>query len=167
MKQQLRFYNALLLSLGFDLKKLLHSFRGLPYYFNDFRVLKRQRKNSSKQFVFGKPNLCLDDRFAESGNVKGHYFYQDWLVASRIFQNNPEIHVDVGSRVDGFVAHVASFRSIRVIDIRPLTTHIPQIDFVSADLMQPLKDELIDCCDSLSCLHTLEHFGLGRYGDPE
>lgn len=166
MKQQLRFYNALLLSLGFDLKKFLYSFRGLPYYFNDFRVLKWQEKNSSKRFVFGKPNLCLDDRFAESGNVKGHYFYQDWLVASRIFQNNPEIHVDVGSRVDGFVAHVASFRSIRVIDIRPLTTHIPQIDFVSADLMQPLKDELIGCCDSLSCLHTLEHFGLGRYGDP-
>jgi hypothetical protein len=21
-------------------------------------------------------------------------------------------------------------------------------------------------CDSLSCLHALEHFGLGRYGDP-
>jgi hypothetical protein len=23
-----------------------------------------------------------------------------------------------------------------------------------------------DYCDSLSCLHALEHFGLGRYGDP-
>ncbi|MBK6913452.1 MAG: DUF268 domain-containing protein [Ignavibacteriales bacterium] len=25
---------------------------------------------------------------------------------------------------------------------------------------------IIDYCDSLSCLHVLEHFGLGRYGDP-
>ena len=24
----------------------------------------------------------------------------------------------------------------------------------------------VECCDSLSCLHTIEHFGLGRYGDP-
>jgi predicted SAM-dependent methyltransferase len=23
----------------------------------------------------------------------------------------------------------------------------------------------VDYCDSLSCLHALEHFGLGRYGD--
>jgi hypothetical protein len=166
MKQQLRFYNSLLLSLGLDLKKFLYFFRGLPSYFKDLRVLKSQQKSSSKRFDFGQPILCLDDRFAESGSINGHYFYQDWLVANRIFQNNPEIHVDAGSRVDGFVAHVASFRSIRVIDIRPLKNRIPQIDFVSADLMQPLKDDLIGCCDSLSCLHTLEHFGLGRYGDP-
>ena len=26
--------------------------------------------------------------------------------------------------------------------------------------------ELHEYCDSLSCLHALEHFGLGRYGDP-
>jgi SAM-dependent methyltransferase len=31
--------------------------------------------------------------------------------------------------------------------------------------MKPLKG-LQGYCDSVSCLHTLEHFGLGRYGDP-
>ena len=29
-----------------------------------------------------------------------------------------------------------------------------------------LDNSLTECCDSLSCLHALEHFGLGRYGDP-
>jgi hypothetical protein len=29
-----------------------------------------------------------------------------------------------------------------------------------------LDSSLIEICDSLSCLHALEHFGLGRYGDP-
>lgn len=166
MKQQIRFYNTFFASFGFDLKKFLYSFRGLPHYFNDFRVLKQQQKKSGKRFFFGKPNLCLDDRFSESGTVKGHYFYQDWLVANRVFQNKPDVHIDVGSRVDGFVAHVASFRPIKVVDIRPLSICIPQIEFISADLMQPLRDDLVGCCDSLSCLHTLEHFGLGRYGDP-
>jgi len=28
-----------------------------------------------------------------------------------------------------------------------------------------MKILLYDYCDSLSCLHALEHFGLGRYGD--
>lgn len=29
-----------------------------------------------------------------------------------------------------------------------------------------LSAERAEYCDSLSCLHALEHFGLGRYGDP-
>ena len=29
-----------------------------------------------------------------------------------------------------------------------------------------LPDGMLDCCDSLSSLHAIEHFGLGRYGDP-
>ena len=32
--------------------------------------------------------------------------------------------------------------------------------------MSPLPDTLVNYCDSLSSLHALEHFGLGRYGDP-
>jgi hypothetical protein len=32
--------------------------------------------------------------------------------------------------------------------------------------MIDMKKELYESCDSLSSLHALEHFGLGRYGDP-
>jgi SAM-dependent methyltransferase len=74
--------------------------------------------------------------------------------------------VDVGSRIDGFVAHVASFRPIDVIDIRPLPGDIPNVRFIQADLMAPVRADLVNYCDSLSCLHAIEHFGLGRYGDP-
>ena len=31
--------------------------------------------------------------------------------------------------------------------------------------MAPFDSALGGYCDSLSCLHALEHFGLGRYGD--
>jgi hypothetical protein len=31
--------------------------------------------------------------------------------------------------------------------------------------MENLPTGWIGCTDSLSCLHTIEHFGLGRYGD--
>jgi hypothetical protein len=87
-------------------------------------------------------------------------------VARRIFKNNAAMHVDVGSRVDGFVAHVASFRPIIIIDIRNMSIAIPNVTFVQADLMNYPSHGLVEFCDSLSCLHALEHFGLGRYGDP-
>jgi len=105
----------------------------------------------------------LDDFESQSGVASGHYFHQDLLVASFIFSKNPITHVDVGSRIDGFVAHVATFRKIEVIDIRSLKNfNHTNIQFKQLDLMQ--ESHLIST-DSLSCLHTIEHFGLGRYGD--
>lgn len=74
--------------------------------------------------------------------------------------------MDVGSRIDGFVAHVASFREIEVLDIRPSQKRIGNIVFGQANLMDDLAPEMLGVTESLSCLHTLEHFGLGRYGDP-
>ncbi len=101
-----------------------------------------------------------------SGTASGAYFHQDLEVARRIFRRSPTVHVDVGSRVDGFVAHVATFRQITVLDIRvPPKQTIENITFKQCDLTQNDPD-LLSMCDSLSCLHALEHFGLGRYGDP-
>jgi hypothetical protein len=97
--------------------------------------------------------------------TRGHYFHQDLFVAQRIYINNPVKHVDIGSRIDGFVTHVASFREIEIFDIRPIHAQIQNIVFKQADLMNN-NNELADYTDSISCLHALEHFGLGRYGDP-
>lgn len=97
--------------------------------------------------------------------MRGAYFHQDLLVAQRIHAANPRRHIDVGSRIDGFVAHVASFRPIEVVDIRPLTSTVPNVSFLQADAMA-LTGVGESLCDSVSCLHVLEHFGLGRYGDP-
>jgi hypothetical protein len=138
----------------------------LPWYLSNLRVLRDQRKRSTVNFKFGKFHPCLDDKRAEGGSTSGHYFHQDLLVARRIYQNKPIQHVDVGSRIDGFVAHVASYRSIVVVDIRTISNVVPNITFMQADLMNRPPEHLVDFCDSLSCLHALEHFGLGRYGDP-
>lgn len=102
----------------------------------------------------------------QAGSATGHYFHQDLLVASYIRNSNPERHIDIGSRIDGFVAHVASFRPIEIIDVRELSdTGHENIRFKRMDLMKPDSVEK-SICDSLSCLHAIEHFGLGRYGDP-
>jgi hypothetical protein len=107
----------------------------------------------------------LSDYREQAGVASGHYFHQDLLVASHIYAANPRRHIDVGSRLDGFVAHVAAFRPIETIDIRPLkpTGHL-NIQSLQADLMDAVQP--LPTADSISCLHAIEHFGLGRYGDP-
>ena len=74
--------------------------------------------------------------------------------------------MDIGSRIDGFVAHVAVFRPVEVLDIREQASHVRNVEFKQADLMQPLPETMIAYCDSISSLNAIEHFGLGRYGDP-
>jgi SAM-dependent methyltransferase len=107
----------------------------------------------------------LSDKLSKAGTMSGGYFHQDLFVARKIFLANPERHVDIGSRIDGFIAHVAVFRKIEIFDIREQKSSIENIIFKQADLMK-LPEGMENYCDSISALHSIEHFGLGRYGDP-
>lgn len=162
MKILTKLYWFISSQLGFDPRRLLRSLRGIPRFANDWW---RFRKDYSGPLAW---QPCLHDRYEEGGATRNEYFWQDLLVARWIFEANPKRHVDVGSRVDGFVAHVASYRDVEVFDVRPINTQIPGIVFKRADLMRrdSLPDPTEGYCDSLSCLHAIEHFGLGRYGDP-
>jgi hypothetical protein len=154
------FYWILSAQFGFDPLRMLASLRSLPHFISDWWKF---RKGFSGKISWMP---CLHDRYEEGGTTKSEYFWQDLLVARKIFQANPKKHVDIGSRVDGFVAHVASFREIEVFDVRPITAQIPGVVFKQADLMRGIEIASRGYCDSLSCLHAIEHFGLGRYGDP-
>jgi Caenorhabditis protein of unknown function, DUF268 len=151
--------SRLLFSVGIDLKRA-RLLRFVPRYWADRIAFKRAGG------VISRSHAIYDDYQAQAGTASGHYFHQDLLVATRIHQAAPRRHIDVGSRIDGFVAHVASFRAIEVLDIRPLANpgH-ERIAFLQRDMMAS-DSALEGICDSLSCLHALEHFGLGRYGDP-
>ena len=143
---------------GFDLLKFARFMKNIPRFISDWLLF---RKQYSGRMGFLP---CLHDREEEGGVAKGDYFWQDLFVAQKIFKAQPSRHVDVGSRLDGFIAHVASFREIEVFDIRPITAAVTQVIFRQADITDAAK-VTSDYCDSLSCLHALEHFGLGRYGD--
>lgn len=164
IKNSLLKINFILNQLGINLIQLINSLRSLPNFFYDFVKFKKSYR--------GKLNFlpCLHDRYEEAGVTKSEYFWQDLLVARWIKKESPIKHLDIGSRIDGFVAHVSSFRNVEVIDIRPVKKDIPGVIFHQADIMnlEFLKnfEGKGGYCDSLSCLHALEHFGLGRYGDP-
>ena len=151
---------------GINPKVLQRSVRGLPPYLRDYREFKRQVAAHPTPLPEIAISPQLTDRHSGAGAASGHYFHQDLLVARRIFANGPVRHIDVASRFDGFVAHVAAFRAIEVLDVRPIDEVIPNVTFTQADLSAPVGPALRACTDSLSSLHAIEHFGLGRYGDP-
>lgn len=149
---------------GLDPKQLIRSMMGMKRYWQNLNELKKQ-KAGNEDFYFASRLPMMADLYKKSGVMSGHYFHQDLLIARKIFINNPKKHVDIGSRTDGFVAHVAVFREIEILDIREQKNDVKNIIFTKADLMK-LPDEMKDYCDSVSALHSIEHFGLGRYGDP-
>lgn len=166
MKAMLRAAHGYLALAGIDPLRALGSMRGLPTYLANLRAIRAIAGGLPAEWPITRLRPCLTDRFEESGNARGHYFHQDLLVAQRIFERQPQSHFDVGSRIDGLVAHVASFRPITILDIRPLQSTVRNVSYRALNLMAPLPPEMRGVCDSLSCLHALEHLGLGRYGDP-
>jgi SAM-dependent methyltransferase len=160
----IKFFRNFLRAFGFDPLVTYRSLKALPFFLFECISFRRSKNLDSEwPLFFSFP--CLADRYDHSGVATGHYFHQDLYIAQCIFKNNPSKHIDVGSRVDGLVAHLATFRPVSVIDIRRLNVSIDNIQFIRADLMKPLSASLQNSCDSLSCLHAIEHFGLGRYGD--
>lgn len=164
MKKWLLKINRKLGFYGVNLLTLYLNLSGLPRYWKDLKKYKNQAKGN-EVFVMAKQRPILTDSKSDAGTMKGHYFHQDLYVARKIHSANPQRHIDIGSRTDGFVAHVASFREIEIIDIRAMSSKVKNISFRQADLME-LPPDLKSCTDSLSSLHAIEHFGLGRYGDP-
>jgi SAM-dependent methyltransferase len=155
---------VLIQQLRANTRASVRTLKAYQLFANDLSALQAQL-GSTPDFLISKLFSILHERNLGSGTISGHYFHQDLLVAQRIFLNGPQRHVDIGSRTDDFVAHVAAYRPIEVFDIRPATSRIPNIKFVQADFMNPNAD-LHQYTDSISCMHAIEHFGLGRYGDP-
>lgn len=144
---------------GFDPIRLIRSCRYIPKFL--FDLARFVTKSRSLNFV---PAPTLLDFGCESGSANGHYFWQDLLAARWIFEAKPNKHLDVGSRVDGFVAHLLTFMKVDLLDVRPMTTNVEGLNIALGDAQQTLG-RLVDLYDSVSSLHTIEHFGLGRYGD--
>lgn len=91
-----------------------------------------------------------------------HYFYQAVWAMERIAQYKAGFHVDVGSDVR-YVSQLTTHLPVIFVDIRPLVCDLPRLHSLSASLLAlPFANQSVQ---SLSCLHVVEHIGLGRYGD--
>ncbi|MCE2947091.1 MAG: DUF268 domain-containing protein [Betaproteobacteria bacterium] len=105
---------------------------------------------------------CLFDRSTTTG-IDAHYFHQAVWAARRIAARRPASHVDIGSDTL-YVGMLTALTRVTFVDIRPLQLAIPDYEGVNGSILAlPFEDASVQ---SLSCLHVIEHIGLGRYGDP-
>jgi hypothetical protein len=156
-----RIINRYLTQFGIDLRKTFYGLMSIPFFLKDYIFIKF---NSDKSFPVEASYPCFLDKYDTAGKLDRHYFFQDTYVSRKIYEANPIDHLDVGSRIDGFIAQVSIFRKLTILDIRPLDIEIQNVNFLQADIC---KDNFnVRKADSISCLHTLEHIGLGRYNDP-
>jgi len=149
--------------LGFSPYHFAATLKNTPAFFRQMRAYRAVR---SAAFPVSRPDLepILTDYRAQAGIARGHYFHQDLWAARKIAARRPQTHVDIGSRIDGFVAHLLTVMPVTVIDIRPLESDVEGLTFHQADATR--LDGIADgSVESLSSLHAVEHIGLGRYGD--
>ena len=144
---------------GFDPTKTFRAIRGIPWFLRSYFAFLKLNGIHGIQLA-----PVLLDRSDSSGNADGHYFWQDLICARWVYETSPSRHLDIGSRIDGFISHLLSFREVEVVDIRQPESEIPGVISHVSDAQQPLVESL-GRFESVSSLHSIEHFGLGRYGD--
>jgi SAM-dependent methyltransferase len=142
----------------------LKSANRTAWYLRDFLAFRRLDKLFPRRFPLRwRDRLpCLEDRSAATP-FDPHYVYHPAWAARVLSRVRPEYHVDISSTLH-FCSIVSAFLPVRFFDFRPAALRLDNLSTGSADLLDlPFPDDSIH---SLSCMHVLEHIGLGRYGDP-
>lgn len=108
-------------------------------------------------------NAILNDDGDQTIHISWDYWVHTAWAARKLKEYNPYIHDDFGSYV--YFAGIASafIPDFRFHDVRPVNFPLGGMK-VKADDLTCLPHES-NSMTSISCLHVMEHVGLGRYGD--
>jgi hypothetical protein len=140
--------------------RLIRHLARMPRYLADRRAYRRLPGAEALRWADSLP--CLDD--ATGAHAVDHqYFYVNGWAARLIHEQRPDRHVDVSSQLV-FAGIVSAFVPVAFVDYRPLAAALPGLTSVKGDILSlPFATGELK---SLSCLHVVEHIGLGRYGEP-
>jgi SAM-dependent methyltransferase len=148
--------------LKFLIHCALHPFL-ISKFLIDFVKYKKLTNLETVRFRDIMPFLYEKNPLSQS--AQSAYFFQDVWALQKISRNSSNLHehIDVGSRIDGFVGQLSAFRPVTFIDIRSITDNLLGIKYKKGSITDlPYRNSEIY---SLSSLCVIEHIGLGRYGD--
>jgi hypothetical protein len=130
----------------------------------DFKDFSGLAEKKEKRFEFKWENRypCLHDKVSTTPFDR-HYIYHPAWAARILNKTKPDFHVDISSLLD-FSTIVSAFIPVKFYDYRPAKVQLNNLSAEAVDLTAlSFASESIK---SISCMHTVEHIGLGRYGDP-
>lgn len=151
--------------LGLRLSKPARSWmqkRKFKAQFERFRSLSGAAAESGLPVSWDQRIPFMADATATTGFDRHYIYHTAWAMRS-VLSLAPSRHVDISSSLY-FVSHLSAVIPVDFYDFRPAELHLPGLRCKAADLMKlPFAS---DSVASLSCMHVIEHIGLGRYGDP-
>ena len=138
----------------------LRGLQGYRWYFADWQRYARMAQAEPIRWANTFP--CLHDRTSTTA-IDPHYFYTNGWAMRRIVATSPQFHVDIGSQII-FANLLGGIIPTIFLDYRPLEARLSGLQCIGGSLLAlPFANQSVP---SLSCLHVIEHIGLGRYGDP-
>jgi SAM-dependent methyltransferase len=129
--------------------------------FMKFKTLSETSENLRFAVLWEDKYPCLDDKTSNTG-FDSHYIYHPAWAARILASIMPDYHIDISSTLT-FSTMLSAFMPVKFYDYRPpiLQLNNLQCDFIDLNAL-PFETNSVD---TLSCMHTVEHIGLGRYGD--
>lgn len=135
----------------------------LPWFIKDLITFKTASRRDGRFTtpLFSLHPILIDK--TSTTHFEPHYTYHPAWAARIVANSGPKKHVDISSTL-AFSTIVSAFMPVEFYDYRPATLNLDGLVSEHADLtkLQFASDSIA----SLSCMHTVEHVGLGRYGDP-
>lgn len=133
-----------------------------PLVIKDYLLFKGLDKNKRFEIKFSDFYPQIKDKTIGT-NFDRHYVYHTSWAARILEETKHDKHIDISSSLF-FSGIVSAFVPIDFYDYRPANLNLSNLNSKPGDLMNlPFQNESVD---SISCMHTIEHVGLGRYGDP-
>lgn len=133
-----------------------------PFILNSFLQFKDKDKKRRFSLPLSEVYPCLFENTPYT-RFDTHYVYHTAWAARKVLEINGNEHVDISSSLY-FSGIVSAFKKVKFYDYRPAHLNLSNLESNTADLLKlPFES---DSVPSLSCMHTVEHVGLGRYGDP-
>ena len=144
--------------------EFFHALISLPRFWREYREFKASAESTERRFPLRAADSFpfLMDKTATTP-FDPHYIYHPAWAARVVARTKPEKHIDIASALK-FSTIVSAFVPVDFYDYRPAELKLPGLTSKHGDLHSlPFADNSVP---SLSCMHTIEHVGLGRYGDP-
>jgi len=139
---------------------LPNSMKSIVFFLKDLIQYNRMR---TKKNILSDINFypCIADRTTETLFDRHYTYFPAWAMR-KILDYKPKLHIDISSSLH-FCTMLSAVIKTEFYDFRPAKIKLSNLITKQADLTNlPFEDNSIK---SLSCMHVIEHIGLGRYGD--
>ena len=134
----------------------------LPRFLLDFATFKRAAAESGARLPKLRDTRAMVEDATPGTGFDAQYVYHCGWAARELARRLPAKHVDFSSAL-WFVSIASAICPIDHYDYRPPALVIPNVGVGACDLEKlPFDDQALN---SVSCMHVVEHIGLGRYGD--